>query len=71
VSARYRKLRQILRRKINIREDSCYCITAYLNWVYQKSAYLNNKENKYQRRQLLLYHCLLELGLPKVSISEQ
>jgi hypothetical protein len=38
----YWKLRQIFRRKINIREDK-----------------------------LLLYHCLLELGLPKVSVSEQ
>jgi hypothetical protein len=41
VSTRYWKLRQIFRRKINIREDK-----------------------------LLLYHCLLELGLPKVNVSE-
>jgi hypothetical protein len=41
VSARYWKLRQIFRRKINIREDK-----------------------------LVLYHCLLELGLPKVNLSE-
>jgi hypothetical protein len=29
------------------------------------------KENKYQRRNLLLYHCLLESGLRKFNVSEQ
>jgi hypothetical protein len=29
------------------------------------------KENKYQRRNLLLYQCLLESGLPKFNVSEQ
>jgi hypothetical protein len=29
------------------------------------------EENKYQRRNLLLYHCLLESGLPKFKVSEQ
>jgi hypothetical protein len=28
-------------------------------------------ENKYQRRNLLLYHCLLESGLPNFNVSEQ
>jgi hypothetical protein len=28
------------------------------------------EENKYQRRNLLLYHCLLESGLPKFNVSE-
>jgi hypothetical protein len=29
------------------------------------------KENKYQRRNLLLYHCLLDSGLQKFNVSEQ
>jgi hypothetical protein len=29
------------------------------------------KENKYQKRNLLLYHCLLESGLRKFNVSEQ
>jgi hypothetical protein len=29
------------------------------------------EENKYQRRNLLLYHCLLESGLRKFNVSEQ
>jgi hypothetical protein len=29
------------------------------------------EENKYQRRNLLLYHCLLELGLRKFNVSQQ
>jgi hypothetical protein len=29
------------------------------------------KENKYQRRNLLLYHCLLESGLQKFNVSQQ
>jgi hypothetical protein len=29
------------------------------------------EENNYQRRNLLLYHCLLESGLPKFNVSEQ
>jgi hypothetical protein len=27
--------------EINIKKTSCYCITAYLNWVLKKSTYLN------------------------------
>jgi hypothetical protein len=29
------------------------------------------KENKYQRRNLLLYHCLLDSGLRKFNVSQQ
>jgi hypothetical protein len=29
------------------------------------------EETKYQRRNLLLYHCLLESGLRKFNVSEQ
>jgi hypothetical protein len=29
------------------------------------------EENKYQRRNLLLYHCLLESGLRKFNVSGQ
>jgi hypothetical protein len=29
------------------------------------------EENKYQRRNLLLYHCLLESGFQKFNVSEQ
>jgi hypothetical protein len=34
--------RQIFIRKINIREEICYCITAYLNRVCENSTYLIN-----------------------------
>jgi hypothetical protein len=33
--------RQIFMRKINVREEICYCITAYLNRVCPNSRYLN------------------------------
>jgi hypothetical protein len=38
--------RQIFIRKINIREEICYCITAYLNRVCENSTYLNNSKQK-------------------------
>jgi hypothetical protein len=37
---------QIFRRKINIREEICSCITAYLNRICQNSTYLNSSANK-------------------------
>jgi hypothetical protein len=39
-------IRQIFIRKINIREEICYCITAYLNRVCQNSTYLNNNSRQ-------------------------
>jgi hypothetical protein len=41
-------------RKINIREEICYCITAYLNWVCQNSTYLNSMDPAIRGMDLVL-----------------
>jgi hypothetical protein len=37
-------------RKINIREEICYCITAYLHWVCQNSTYLKQQDPEEKKK---------------------